>query len=178
MFYGKVKGRGYITQIKSCKKYIGMGQGDNGSSYVTLYDKIGFKRNINDVNGRSCFKTEAELRHHIEMLKSNENINIKSRNALDNYEVVEHDSVPIKKRYLVSKRIHKFIELRTSKTDGDCCGTCGWTISYEEPFLQFKDMQICMHCMKEFYDLSKNHLDNMDRAYHDTWLIERVTKEL
>lgn len=178
MFYGKVKGRGYISQVKSGEIYVGYKKGPNRSSYKPLYNNIAFKRNINDVNGRSCFKTESELRDYIETLKANESIDIKIRKLLDNYEVEEQDSVPIKKKFFISKLKHEFVGLQISKADGDCCGTCGWTISYDEPFLQFKDMEICIHCMKEFYDLSKEHLESMDQRYHDTWLMERVTKEL
>jgi hypothetical protein len=176
MFYGKVKGRGYISQVSAGCNYV-WNEVDGTSSKKYRYN-LQFKRNINDVDGDCAFKTEEELDAHVERLKVKHGHDSKIKKLLDNYTVEEHSSVPIKKRFLISKLDHKFQELKISKAKGDCCGTCGWTISYDEPFLQLRGMQICIHCMKEFYDLCKPHLDTLDEAYHDTWLMERVTKEL
>lgn len=176
MFYGKVKGRGYISKIIDTKRWA-YKQGENGTNYIYTY-KLTFKRNHNDVDGDCCFKTEAELFDYVNELKDDPKLDEKTKSDLDKFIVEEHSTVPIKKRFLVSMLKHKFKDLRISKAKGDCCGTCGWTISYDEPYLQFQGLQICIHCMKEFYDISKPHLDVLDEAYHDTWLMERVTKEL
>lgn len=181
MFYVKVKGRGFLSRHIESDEWVRDQNDAYGGNWRTNH-RLEFKRAINDIKGNFAFKTQEELLERIEKLKLIEALPDKDKLTLDNYEIVEDNAVPAKKRYLVSRHKNAFVGIELGKGansyDPECCTACGYTIAINEPYAKFKGMQMCAHCINEINEQGKEVIGNMNDAYATSWLMERVTNEL